>query len=160
MEIRNIKISLEKAKEWYQKGGELKELVLQAFKEKELTSVRFPKSWDEYNRNARCKDSRVNAGYIINSICYCHFATKEEAEAFVALGKLIQLRDKYWELDDNWKPDWKCSDKKFCIGVYYGKIFKETWITKKHLLCFSSEKLLDIFYKNFMDLIEVAKMFL
>lgn len=36
MEIRNVQLSLEKAKEWYNKGGELKEVALQAYKEDEL----------------------------------------------------------------------------------------------------------------------------
>ena len=36
----------DKAKEWYKKGGELKEIALQAFTEKELYSL--PKSWKEF----------------------------------------------------------------------------------------------------------------
>ena len=41
MESRNITITLNKAKEWYKQGGELKEVALQAYKEKEfLTNFR------------------------------------------------------------------------------------------------------------------------
>ena len=36
MEERNVKISLDKAREWYKKGGELKELALTVFSIKEL----------------------------------------------------------------------------------------------------------------------------
>lgn len=36
METRNVNVTLEKAKEWYTKGGDLKEVALQAFTEEEL----------------------------------------------------------------------------------------------------------------------------
>lgn len=36
MEKRNVSITLEKAKEWYNKSGKLKEVALQAYKEEEL----------------------------------------------------------------------------------------------------------------------------
>ena len=46
---RNITLTLDKAKEWYNKGGELKEIALQAFSEKELNPL--PRSWEEYCKN-------------------------------------------------------------------------------------------------------------
>lgn len=36
MNSRNISLTPEKAHEWYNKGGELKEIALQAFTEEEL----------------------------------------------------------------------------------------------------------------------------
>lgn len=41
METRNVNVTLEKAKEWYKKGGDLKEVALQAFTEKELKPYDF-----------------------------------------------------------------------------------------------------------------------
>ena len=41
MEKRNVSITLEKAKEWYKAGGDLREIALQAFKESELKSRDF-----------------------------------------------------------------------------------------------------------------------
>lgn len=41
METRNVKLTLEKAQEWYKKGGDLKEVALQAFTEKELKEEAF-----------------------------------------------------------------------------------------------------------------------
>lgn len=41
METRNVNVTLEKAKEWYKKGGDLKEVALQAFTEEELKGVDF-----------------------------------------------------------------------------------------------------------------------
>lgn len=40
---RNIKIDLAKAKEWYEKGGELKEVALQAFTTEEITGLNITK---------------------------------------------------------------------------------------------------------------------
>ena len=48
MEERNVKISLDKAREWYNKGGELKELALSAFTEKEITESALPNTWKEF----------------------------------------------------------------------------------------------------------------
>lgn len=41
METRNVNVTLEKAKEWYRKGGFLKEIALQAFTEEELKGADF-----------------------------------------------------------------------------------------------------------------------
>ena len=48
MEERTIKISLEKAREWYNRGGEYKELALSAFTEKEIKEIVLPNSWEEF----------------------------------------------------------------------------------------------------------------
>lgn len=41
METKNVNVTLEKAMEWYKKGGDLKEVALQAFTEDELKSASF-----------------------------------------------------------------------------------------------------------------------
>ena len=46
MEERNIKLSLEKAREFYSKGGELKDLALSAFTEEEKLTPTLPKTWE------------------------------------------------------------------------------------------------------------------
>lgn len=76
-EKRNITLTLDKAKEWYKKGGELKEVALQAFTEKELNPL--PKSWEEYCRKyvTGCLSTR-----------YTNIPLKYDA-----LIKLEQLRD-------------------------------------------------------------------
>ena len=45
-EKRNIELTIEKAREWYQKGGELREIALQAFAEIELLPL--PRTWEEH----------------------------------------------------------------------------------------------------------------
>ena len=40
METRNVKITIETAKRWYEQGGEFKEMALSAFTEAELNQIR------------------------------------------------------------------------------------------------------------------------
>ena len=70
-EERNITLTLDKAKEWYKKGGELKDVALQAFSEKELNPL--PRSWEEF-----CKNGYWHVGY---------------PKKYDALFKLEKLRD-------------------------------------------------------------------
>ena len=39
METRNVKITIETAKRWYEQGGEFKEMALSAFTEAELNPI-------------------------------------------------------------------------------------------------------------------------
>ena len=48
MEERNIKISIEKAREWYSYGGELKKLALSVFTEKEIKENVLPRYVTQY----------------------------------------------------------------------------------------------------------------
>ena len=106
-EERNITLTLEKAKEWYNKGGELKEIALQAFTETELNPL--PRSWEEfcdkysktnekeYFIDSDSKIMQVNAivpehHRLMNSdrnVC----PSKKSAEAHLAMIQLEQLRD-------------------------------------------------------------------
>ena len=48
MEERSIKISLERAREWYNRGGEYKALALSAFSEEEIKASMLPDTWEEF----------------------------------------------------------------------------------------------------------------
>ena len=65
-----------------------------------------PKTWEEYCSLMKGKTVHyTNCNYItISGFSDAHnkFATKKRAKQFIALGKLLQLRD-YWVGD--WKPD-------------------------------------------------------
>ena len=76
-EERNVTLTLDKAKEWYKKGGELREIALQAFSEKELNPL--PRSWEEYCRK-------------YESCCFSTRYTNIPLK-YDALIKLEQLRD-------------------------------------------------------------------
>lgn len=113
MEKRNIQIDLITAKEWYNKGGELREIALQVFTEKEL--IELPKTWEEYCKNypRKLREYYINPNSIINESAQIDYRainsdknllpSKEAAEAHLALMQLHQLRDCYRQ---GWVPDW------------------------------------------------------
>ena len=107
-EERNITLTLDKAKEWYKKGGELKEIALQAFTEKELTKVDLPKTWEEFCGNYPIKEGESYAGDSSEIYTHCKSngerdseldrnmcPTPKSAKAHLALIQLEQLRDCY-----------------------------------------------------------------
>lgn len=122
-----------------------------------------PKSWEEY-----CEQVKYTECYTIlyNSISsykrisiseYNEFNTKEEAQAFAALGKLIQLH-KSWIKD--WKPNWKDYNSKYTIRGEFDAITIFVTDHKSGMLVFPTKDLCDEFLNTFRDLIEIAKPFL
>lgn len=75
--FRTLSISLDVAKEWYQKGGDLKSIALQVFKEYELQYK--PKSWE----------------------AFCALTNEDDMQFYnlpneiISLMKLVKLRDYY-----------------------------------------------------------------
>ena len=118
-EERNITLTLEKAKEWYNKGGELKEIALQAFSEKELNPL--PRSWEEFCENYPIQDHEAFINYVNCTITVCKecagsglgiwrrkpekdrckCVSQKSAVAHLAMIQLEQLRD-CWR--QGWKP--------------------------------------------------------
>lgn len=83
------------------------------------------------------------------------FATKEQAEAAVAMAQLSQLRDAYRQ---GWKPDWKNgSTKKYVIFCEDSHFRIDYWYTREYFLSFESQAIAQEFLKNFKDLIEKAQ---
>ena len=112
-EERNITLTLDKAKEWYKKGGELKEIALQAFTEKELNPL--PRSWKEFCKNYPkaigeafvdtlsiifCNDEDGSKRNISSDRNFC--PSKKSAEAHLAMIQLEQLRDCYNNNSEAW----------------------------------------------------------
>ena len=134
-EERNITLTLEKAKEWYKKGGELKEIALQAFTEKELNSL--PRSWDEFSYKYK--------------ICVTRYAMPSKYEA---LYQLEQLRD-CWR--QGWKPDWLDGNGiKYVIKGWRDKSSIETSYVTHSFLSFPTYEMAKEFLECFKDLIEKA----
>ena len=113
-----------------------------------------PKTWEEY-----CEMIRGNNLYYTNCDnrlalsggfgAHNGFATKERAEQFIALGKLLQLRD-YWV---------KRIEFKYAIGVYTwvdGLIVTNKCDINEYALTFPTQKMADKFITCFKDLIKQA----
>ena len=137
MEKRNITLTLDKAKEWYKKGGELKEIALQAFTEKELNPL--PRSWDEFCRKYEfsCLSTR-----------YSNFPLKYDA-----LFKLEQLRDCWW---NGWKPEWNNCEK-YVIKWDKDDLIVFTARNIRAFLVFPTREMAYEFLKCFRYLIEQAR---
>ena len=136
-EERNITLTLDKAKEWYNKGGELKEIALQAFSEKELNPL--PKSWEEY-----CKMYYVPKTDLVFGPCI--------PNKYVALWKLEQLRNCYRQ---GWKPKWNSSTSIPAIH-YTNEKFSVYSLYTRTFLSFQSRRVAEEFLKNFEPLMKEA----
>ena len=156
--MREIKISIETAQRWANgTDEELKGLALGTYPE--LAKKELPKSWEDLEK--------IN-GYVISSFSKIKeykdiyteidskntFATKEQAEASIALAQLSQLREVY---RNGWVPDFSDSNKKHCIFIIEDKITTDWFKISNYFLSFQDAETRDLFLENFIDLIEKAK---
>ena len=164
MEERTIKISLDKAKEWYKQGGELKELALSAFTENEITTSALPNTWEEFCNMYPVKDDewyisassniiRMSQGKRFTFYNCNILPSLQSAKAHLALMQLHQLRDCYRQ---GWVPDWKDDIIKYCIVLESNRCVIYKNITTCNFLSFQSMELAEKFLNNFKDLIETA----
>lgn len=131
---RNITLTLDKAKEWYKKGGELKEIALQAFSEKELNPL--PRSWEEF-----CRQGNPVASWRYN------IPIKYEA-----LFKLEQLRNCWW---NGWEPEYN-EHHKYGIRNLKGELTVIVVTNIASFLTFPTREMAEEFLECFRDLIEKA----
>lgn len=157
-EERNITLTLDKAKEWYKKGGELREIALQAFTEQELNPL--PRSWEEFAANY------PRMGYYISSDgkpLMCASSGKlssphvcpsiKSAEAHLAMIQLEQLRNCWW---NGWEPKWDVSEK-WCIRLYKNQLHVGLCTDISRFLTFPTREMAEEFLECFRGLIEKAR---
>ncbi len=168
MEERSIKISLERAREWYNKGGELKELALSVFTEKEITESALPNTWEEFCEMYPVEedgeeyyiDVDSNTSYVYKGVRNPEFyknvlPSKEAAEAHLAYIQLHQLRDCYRQ---GWEPNWESYGQyKWSIYSYKCKFIVDYDFYHSQFLSFQSKEIAEKFLNNFKDLIEIAE---
>ena len=164
MEARAITLTLEKAKEFYKKGEEFRDLALSAFTEEELTKKELPKTWEEF-----CDRFKIHEEYHIDSASdiikneddYYRdpllnrnlLVSKEAANQHLVLMQLHRLRDCYRQ---GWKPDLTVPESIFAIFCTKGKYRVEEFIYSSEFLSFQSKEIAQEFLTNFRDLIVKA----
>ena len=165
MEERNVKISLDKAREWYNRGGELKEIALSAFTENEITTSTLPNTWKEFCEMYPVKErehyiepnSKIvvkSYGSRFNEIDRNLLPSKQAAEQHLALMQLHQLRDCYRQ---GWIPDWNdACQTKWAIFRVKNEWKIEPIAFSSRFLSFQSKEIAEKFFNNFKDLIETA----
>ena len=99
MEEKKLKINIPEGYEIDRENSTFEEIV---FKKVEDPLAKLPKTWEEYY-----KQTKNSPSYYWNNCCetsvvtsvftgfYNEFSTEERVKQYVALGKLLQLRD-YW----------------------------------------------------------------
>ena len=171
MKERTIKLTLNKAKEWYEKGGEFKDVALEAYTEEELTKVTLPKSWDEFCELYPKKSSefcisgdsqiKINTYYTEKRDTELDrnlLPSEEAAKAHLALMQLHQLRDCYRQ---GWIPVWGDGTAKYCIEHITNTNKEDLWeisqVYYSHtFLSFQNEATAKDFLHKFKKLIKQA----
>lgn len=120
-----------------------------------------PMSWEEFVKLHYSEDivrgfSATAFDYRQNPL-YNRFNTANEAKAFCALGKLIQLRDAWW---GEWRPNWNDTTEKFNIYYAQNVLRVDISVMSSCIFSFPTKEMADDFLETFRDLIEQAKMFL
>lgn len=125
-----------------------------------------PRSWEEYWEmyKAKIKQGKIQGydNYAPNhrgndDAIYDVFNSVDEAKAFCALGKLIQLRDAWC---DDWRPNWDNGENKYCIHSFKSEPGVLDACYRQRILTFPTEEMATDFLETFRDLIEQAKIFL
>lgn len=143
-------------------------VVSALFKEYERQQNVLPKTWDEF-----CEKNPVKTGecfidsssdiFITKRVGHTRSATidknycisKQDAEAFLALMQLRQLRKAYVK---DWEPKWTLhSGTKFCIVFEQDRLIVGACYDWQRALSFPNYDLANQFLTNFRNLLEIAK---
>ena len=156
MEKKKLKINIPEGYEIDREKSTFEEII---FKKVEDPLAKLPKTWEEY-----CKQTKDYVSYFCgspNSILkswfegsYNEFMTEERVKQYVALGKLLQLRD-YWV--SNWKDD--SNNSVAVIYHFEGEIVNINVSKKRSLsysLTFPTREMAKEFRNCFEDLIKEA----
>lgn len=157
MQTKELKIEIPQGYEIDRQKSTFEKIV---FKKADPFS-KLPKTWEEY-----CKHTKGEPSYFTdcdNNICstnnsgsHNEFSTNKRAKQYIALGKLLQLRD-YWVGD--WEPNLPDFNHSV-FSVFYNDISKDVEIvnlTYTHLpLIFPTKEMAERFKECFKDLIKEA----
>ena len=159
MEEKKLKINIPEGYEIDKEKSTFEEII---FKKVEDPLAKLPKTWEEYcKQTVDCKSyfhTRYPEPCIRESPSfdgvYCEFSTKKRVKQYVALGKLLQLRD-YWV--SNWKDD--SNNSVAVIYHFEGEIVNINVSKKRSLsysLTFPTREMAKEFRNCFEDLIKEA----
>lgn len=144
MEEKSLKINIPEGYEIDREKSTFEEII---FKKIEDPLAKLPKTWKEYCK--RTKGYTSYYGYSINGNTYetkfdgfyNEFSTRERVKQYVALGKLLQLRD-YWVKGYS---EFRYAVYEDCLGtticdwhdnIHYPLTFPTREMTEKFVECF------------------------
>lgn len=169
METRNVKLTLEQAKEFYKKGGDLRTIALTAYTEEEL--IALPRSWAEFCGCNPLKELEAYIGSGSGIIRVCPLSnegsrdmrrdqnvlpSERAAKVHLALMKLHQLRDCYRQ---GWVPNWDDIDQeKYSIVAEGSRVNRVVRVFRENkFLTFQSRELANKFLERFVQEIYDAR---
>ena len=152
MDTKKLKINIPEGYEIDKEKSTFEEIV---FKKVEDPFSKLPKTWKEYCKQTKDKQS-YHCNPILTHICktrfdgfYNEFSTEERVKQYVALGRLLQLRD-YWVKGYN----------EFRYAVYGDKLDGTAicdWRDNvNHPLTFPTREMAQKFVECFKDLMKEA----
>ena len=150
MEEKKLKINIPEGYEIDKENSTFEEII---FKKIEDPFSKLPKTWEEYCKRAKGYTSYYGDPTDDNtyetkfSKFYNEFSTKERAKQYVALGKLLQLRD-------YWVGDWKINSDS--VYIIYRNLIMATLHTSDFPLAFPTREMAKEFKNCFEDLIKEA----
>ena len=152
-----LKISIPKGYEIDRENSTFEEIV---FKKVEDSLAELPKTWEEYKSCSRddtsyyfCNPLKSIKASLFSGI-YNEFSTEERVKQYVALGRLLQLRD-------YWVGNLKNNSNNFVAVIYHfeGEIVNTNVSKKRSLsysLTFPTREMAQKFIECFKDLINEA----
>ena len=157
MEEKSLEINIPEGYEIDKEKSTFEEIV---FKKVEDPFAKLPKTWEEYcKQTVGCKSYFYTRSkpYIRESLfdgVYCEFSTEKRVKQYVALGRLLQLRD-------YWVSNCKNNSNNFVAVIYHfdGKIVNTNVSKKRSLsysLTFPTKEMAQKFIECFEDLINEA----
>ena len=152
MEEKKLKINIPEGYEIDKEKSTFEEIV---FKKVEDPFSKLPKTWEEYCKQTKDCESYFHTRYPEPCIrkspsfdgVYCEFSTEERVKQYVALGRLLQLRD-------YWVGDWKRNLDN--IYVIYKNVIMSAMSNSDFPLTFPTREMAKEFKNCFEDLIKEA----
>ena len=156
---KTITLTVQQAKELYEKDNFFRGTILSEFTDSELGIKKELKSWEEIGRtDGYCIDQRTGGviGFIAASTNYKHnktvFATKKQAQSALAMAQLSQLMA---DLGDECDVDWMDDDEmKFTIGRTKDRLNRNYSFESFRFLAFKTESVRDAFLEKHEELIK------
>ena len=109
-------------------------------------------NWYIYNNIISCNNHK-GMNYTGKSYSMPIYPTKEYAEAFWALSKLIWLRDAW---NEGWKAEFTDDTLKHVLFNFENKLRCESYRQTNYIMAFKTKDIRDKFFIQFRDLLEIA----
>lgn len=156
MEEKSINISIPEGYEIDKNKSTFTKIVFKKIESKlpmSFDAMPIPEYWGVYNTIT--SKHKNNGNYIGACFGMPIYSTKEYAEAFYALSKLIWLRDAW---NKGWIPDYNDgSQAKYTIVCYNNKVSADIYYKTNKVMNFKTYRIRDNFLIQFEDLLEIAK---